>query len=95
MFPETIVSLVNAVRLAMRMVISNGEMTCFGSARLDNPISQQSSTNLSRRDDLQEDVLGLDPGSPRGDKQQKTDSVKGRRFDEDGYDGLVQSVRSD
>ena len=53
------------------------------------------STHLSLGQGLQEDVLDETPGGPRADEEQKADGVKGRRLDEDGDDGLVQSVRSD
>ena len=42
----------------------------------------------------EEDILGVIRGTPRSNEQQKTNGIKGRRLDEHGDDGHVQSGSS-
>ena len=52
----------------------------------------KNSTNLSLSEDWEEDIRDVTRDTPRYNKQNTIDGIKGRRLDEHGNDGLVQSV---
>jgi len=51
-------------------------------------------TNLCRRDEGQEDTRSRTSGSPQSNEDQRIHSIKGRRLNEHGDNGLVQSAHS-
>ena len=95
--PETTVSLVNALLLATRRMMSNGAMTCSIRRHISQPVKSSrlwKSTNLSLGKDRYENVRGAVPSARRSKNQQRAHSVQGRRLDEHGNDDLVQSANS-
>ena len=80
-----------------RRVMRNEAVTCF--FRDENAAANygkyNNGTNLSPDKHREEGVANGTLGSPRPEKQQITDSVKGTRFDKDGDDCLVQLEGSD
>ena len=88
-------SLVNALPLATRLMMSNGAMTYSIQCRIRQPIQRSrwwGSTNLSLRDDGQKDECSGAFGTKRPENQQRAHSVKGGRLDEHGDDSLGQST---
>ena len=55
---------------------------------------RKSGTNLSLAEYWEEKTRDAAAGSPRSEKEERTDSIKGRRFDKYGDDSLVHSARA-
>ena len=100
MFPETIVSLVNALLLATRRIMSNEAITCSPPYETKIPQdrrapgTRKNSTNLSLAKDRGKYIGNITLGTPRSDKYQSTNGIKGRRLNKHGDDGIIQSARS-
>ena len=78
--------------------MSSGAITCSVRChRVRLPIRRSGlgeSTNLSLSEDRQEEVHERALGNQRSDDQQRAHGKKGRRLDEHGCDGPVQSTES-
>ena len=91
--PETRLLFVKALLLATRRMMSNGAMTCL-IRRYIRRARLWESTDLSLREDDQEDTINGVVDAPGSNNQQRAHGVKGTRLNEHGDNSLTQSANS-